>query len=53
MEAMNRGNEPLKDKKAYTRPDLVEWGAVADLTRTGLTRPGDDAKSGSVLSRGR
>lgn len=33
----------------YSEPKLEEWGSVADLTQVGLTRPGDDAKNGSVL----
>lgn len=36
-------------REQYTEPKLEEWGSVADLTQTGLTRPGDDAKSGSIL----
>jgi len=43
---------PSALKKEYSRPELKNWGTVADLTQTGLTRPGDDAKSGSVLSQG-
>jgi hypothetical protein len=42
------------DKKTYETPKLVDLGTVADLTRTGLTNPSTDGKSGSVLhSRGR
>lgn len=41
------------EKKAYSRPELSEWGSVADLTATGQTRPGDDNKTGSVLSQGK
>ncbi|MEW6636305.1 MAG: lasso RiPP family leader peptide-containing protein [Actinomycetota bacterium] len=40
-------------KKAYTPPELKKWGTVADLTQTGRTRPGADAKGGSALSMGR
>jgi hypothetical protein len=39
-------------EKDYTAPELEEFGTVADLTETGLTRPGDDAKDGSVASQG-
>ncbi|MFO7586872.1 MAG: hypothetical protein R6X22_02265 [Gemmatimonadota bacterium] len=39
-------------KKPYTRPGIKTWGTVADLTATGLTRPGSDAKSGSAASQG-
>lgn len=35
-------------KKSYTAPTLKVWGKVSDLTRTGKTRDGDDAKGGSV-----
>ena len=36
-------------KKEYRKPEIKAWGTVADLTATGLTNPGNDAKSGSVL----
>lgn len=39
-------------KKAYVSPELKDFGKVADLTQTGLTRPGDDAKGGSAASQG-
>ena len=39
-------------RKDYSRPELKNWGTVADLTQTGLTRPGDDVKSGSQPSQG-
>lgn len=39
-------------KKSYTSPRLKKWGTVTDLTKTGLTNPGGDAKSGSVASPG-
>ena len=39
-------------RKAYQAPKLVAIGNVADLTKTGLTTPGGDAKSGSVMSEG-
>ncbi|CAN5573991.1 hypothetical protein BH20CHL7_BH20CHL7_03410 [soil metagenome] len=38
--------------ETYTEPKLEEWGTVADLTQTGLTRPGTDAKGGSAASQG-
>jgi hypothetical protein len=38
--------------KSYSAPEFEEFGTVADLTETGLTKPGDDAKSGSVASQG-
>ena len=39
-------------KKPYAAPEIDDWGTVADLTKTGLTHPGADAKEGSVLSKG-
>lgn len=36
-------------KRTYETPKLVNLGSVADLTQVGLTRPGADTKSGSVL----
>lgn len=35
------------EKKVYTEPDVTDYGTVADLTETGNTRPGSDAKGGS------
>lgn len=40
-------------KKPYTTPKLKNWGAVADLTQTGKTTEGGDAKTGSTPSDGR
>ena len=40
------------DKKQYEAPRLREWGTVADLTATGKTMPGNDAKEGSAASQG-
>ena len=40
------------DKKAYVTPTLANLGSVTDLTQTGRTNPGPDAKSGSVSSQG-
>lgn len=40
------------DKRTYQTPKLVNLGSVADLTQTGKTNPGPDAKSGSVSSQG-
>lgn len=39
-------------KKAYKAPELKTWGTVADLTLTGKTNEGGDAKTGSVGSKG-
>ena len=42
-------------KKVYTRPQgpqLRVIGSVADLTHTGITQDGDDAKGGSAGSQG-
>lgn len=42
----------MTDKQTYQAPKLVALGTVADLTQTGLTNPGSDAKSGSRPSSG-
>ena len=42
----------MKIKSPYVQPELKRLGAVADLTKTGRTNPGFDAKAGSVNSRG-
>jgi hypothetical protein len=39
-------------KKSYTTPKLKKWGTVADLTQTGKTHEGGDAKTGSSGSGG-
>lgn len=41
-----------KEKKAYRKPEIREWGTVADLTATGATNPGSDGKDGSGPSEG-
>ena len=53
------GAEPILDhrwgvwmKKDYHKPEIKAWGTVADLTATGMTNPGNDAKSGSASSMG-
>ncbi len=43
------GDADMADKKAYTSPELREWGTIKDLTQTGKTREGGDAKTGSIL----
>lgn len=47
-----KGNETLKEKKVYKKPEIKVWGSVKDLTKTGLTHPGGDGKIGSVPSMG-
>lgn len=42
----------MAEKLEYTKPVLTVWGKIEDLTFTGLTQPGDDGKTGSVLSPG-
>jgi hypothetical protein len=37
-------------KKDYQKPEIKAWGTVADLTATGMTNPGNDAKAGSVTT---
>lgn len=39
-------------KKEYHKPEIKSWGTVADLTATGQTNPGNDAKGGSAASMG-
>ena len=39
-------------KQPYIQPELKTIGSVADLTQTGLTTAGPDAKNGSVSSKG-
>jgi hypothetical protein len=41
-----------KDRKPYAAPSLKKWGKVAELTQTGLTQAGGDAKAGSRPSEG-
>ena len=40
------------EKRNYTKPVVRDWGTVSELTATGLTNPGSDAKSGSAQSQG-
>jgi hypothetical protein len=40
-------------REDYRSPKLEELGSVADLTQTGRTHPGQDAKGGSAASSGR
>ena len=42
----------MSKTQTYKAPKLVTLGSVADLTKTGLTNPGADAKQGSVASMG-
>jgi hypothetical protein len=42
----------METKKPYTSPELKKWGTVADLTQTGKTTEGNDAKTGSSPSSG-
>ncbi len=39
-------------RKQYSKPKISNWGTIADLTKTGLTHAGGDAKEGSVASQG-
>ncbi|NNF28111.1 MAG: lasso RiPP family leader peptide-containing protein [Gemmatimonadetes bacterium] len=39
-------------KKPYEKPQIRDWGTVAELTATGKTNPGNDLKSGSAASQG-
>lgn len=38
--------------KDYKEPEIRDLGTVTDLTQTGLTQGGGDAKSGSKASEG-
>ena len=40
-------------KRTYRRPQLKVWGTVVQLTQTGLSYAGGDAKVGTALSKGR
>jgi hypothetical protein len=40
-------------KQEYKTPEIRDWGTVSQLTQTGLTHPGADAKQGSRPSVGR
>lgn len=40
------------DKQDYTSPTVTDFGTVTELTQTGLTHPGGDAKMGSKMSQG-
>jgi hypothetical protein len=40
------------ERKAYAAPSIEDFGAVTDLTATGLTQPGTDTKGGSAASEG-
>jgi hypothetical protein len=44
--------EQAGTRKRYTPPTLKAWGTVAELTQTGNTREGGDAKGGSASSQG-
>lgn len=48
-----RGIIIMDNREAYQQPEVEEWGSVADLTQTGLTNEGGDAKDGSAASEGR
>jgi hypothetical protein len=39
-------------KKQYRKPEIQDFGTVTDLTATGKTNPGPDAKGGSAASQG-
>lgn len=42
----------MPGKQPYVRPELHRLGSVADLTRTGITNPGGDGKTGTAASKG-
>jgi hypothetical protein len=41
-----------QEKKQYRTPEVQDWGTVTELTATGQTQPGPDAKEGSASSQG-
>lgn len=41
-------NQKPFHRKPYEAPEIEDWGTVADLTETGNSHPGGDAKGGSV-----
>ncbi len=45
-------DQKISSKKPYKTPTVQVCGDLVDLTQTGLTNPGGDAKGGSVLSGG-
>ena len=45
--------ETKHTRRTYTPPSVQDFGTVTDLTATGITQPGADAKGGSAASRGR
>ena len=45
-------NRPQSEKQPYARPVLENIGKVVDLTQTGLSENLDDAKQGTVGSKG-
>lgn len=42
----------MDQKKTYEEPTLTRWGSLTELTQTGETNPGGDAKFGSRPSSG-
>lgn len=42
----------MADKLPYSKPELKVWGKIEELTQTGSSVAGGDAKTGSVLSPG-
>ena len=45
--------DKMTEKKVYVRPSIEDHGKVADLTATGITTGGGDAKNGTAMSNGR
>lgn len=46
---MKDGNQ---SKKTYAAPELLDFGKVTDVTKTGTTQTGSDGKGGSAQSPG-
>jgi hypothetical protein len=51
-DAVTTRRSTAMDKKIYSEPKVTDFGTVADLTQSGRTMPGSDAKGGSAMSTG-
>lgn len=44
-------NTKAGERREYSTPQLTLWGAVADITQVGQTRPGGDVLPGNAQGR--
>lgn len=51
MSTENQSDAHQKSRAPYAPPALEEFGSVADLTRVGITNPGDDVLPGGAQGR--